>query len=50
MHSNMSSEYLHGMFECFSSTFKNTFTVLKKGVRVKGIPEIKKKNAFIYNK
>lgn len=45
----MSSEYLHGMFECFSSTFKNTFTVLKKGTSVKGIPRIKK-NAFIPNK
>lgn len=38
----MSSEHLHGVLECFSSTFKNTFTVLKKGTRVIGITEMKK--------
>lgn len=33
--SNMPNEYMHGVFECFSSSFKNTFTAFKKGTRVK---------------
>lgn len=47
----MVSEYLHGMFECFSSTFKYIFTVLNKGTRVKSIPGIKKNiYTFLPNK
>lgn len=49
--SNMSNEYIQGIFEHFYSSFKNTFIVLKKGTRVKGYLKFLKKcfSSHIYS-